>query len=458
MPVLQHQGITFKANDKRYISSKSLVSEIETLRRTEMQKQIALPPRLRPPSQTYQLAFPISDENVLFDSLKLFLSYLDRAPGYHTMAERDRIEAFLRSLTSLVFAIPVSVLDAMLTPVQDDSRSGLMSDDGDGDGLSDSASSSVDQPIGGTKKVQGVLLQNAAAAAKKEADLRKKVLKVAGAGGKRLPRTDSEATPMSSRESTPFTSTQPLVDSSSGLGLSPAYSAVGDREHAFMDGAHSSTDGARNTLEMLPHGDISFKKEVPTSAAGLDGMQGVETIQTHMAEVQNLPAVEVPQPASEIEPANSTVQFLTKVVESGPSATATKMAAPATDEGSMQTSPPEVAPLSQPNGTSTPILQPAQPYGQPQIRRFNFFCNTPYYCAIRLLHVSRDLLHSVVMFLTYTVSSAAVVFPLASYEDSCSCSQLNDCRRRLDKHILYSFWKSKSSLYWSRSDCRGSHL
>ena len=379
---VKHQGITFKANDKRYIASKSLVSEIETLRRTEVQKQIALPTRLRPPSQTYQLAFPISDENVLFDALKLFLSYLDRAPGYHTMAERDRIEAFLRSLTSLVFAIPVSVLDAMLTPVQDDNVSASTSDDGDLDGMSDSAASSVDQPLGQPKRTQGLQANGAAAAAKKVADLRKRVLKLAGGDMKRMAEMDGDYTPINSRDSTPNPIAESLPDLSSNRAL--ATGAHGPAEADQMTNTYAvAKDHNYSILERPADGDSSFKKDVPASAAGLDGMQGIETIQTHVDGHHMQLDSEADQQIV-AEPSKSrAIQSAGKMLSSGP-------VIPADTTGPTAGSPippPQIPYIGQPNGSSTPILQPAQPSGWPQIRRFNFFCNTPYYCAIRLLHV-----------------------------------------------------------------------
>lgn len=427
----QHQGIAFKAQDKRYIASKALVHEIETLRRTQMQKQIAAPPNLRPPAATYQLAFPISDENVLFDSLKLFLSYLDRAPGYHTMPERDRIEAFLRSLTSLVFAIPVSVLDSMLTPVLDEEAGGSTSEDGD---MSDSAASSVDgslHPSTSGSRRGGSSHQTAAA--KKAADLRKKAMKNAtGEGGGRRGRKDAgDATPASSRDSTPAPVAAPVQDPVQVQAPTPtpapvtvstptpvpavvltAQETAAKREGTPMADLHPTTESdAQAIVEQSSNGESSYNREVPASAAGLDGMQGVETVQPKQPTPPEAAASAVPAPNESTEgsaaaaapaevapptiavdqpavPSLEPVQTASSVITNGPT---TAPITSTSSEGSGSAgapSPTTPGQTIQPNGQATPVLQQAQPKGEHQLRRFNFFCNTPYYCAIRLLQVS----------------------------------------------------------------------
>lgn len=350
--------------------------EIEVLRRTEMQKQIAAPLPYRPPAATYQLAYPISDETVLFDSLKLFLSYLDRAPGYHTLAERDRIEAFLRSLTSLVFAIPVSVLDAMLTPVQDDDRSGSMSEDD----MSDSAASSADghgslQPNG--RRAGSV---TGGVSGRKNGDLRKKALKNAGHGDpaaidKKTAKNGvdgAEITPATSRDATPVPSNQPAAGTA----------ADSANEDTAMAGAESEVAvETAPIVEQEANGDSSFKTDVPTSAAGLEGMSGVETVKTAVASttdsIEQAQHPRQPSTAPVIPPdaPPETMQTAHDVVENGPIVPAANAGASPTDDTAQQA------------GPSTPVLHNAQRDGQHQIRRFNFFCNTPYYCAIRLLQV-----------------------------------------------------------------------
>lgn len=339
------------------------MSEIESQRRTEMQKKIALPMRLRPPAPTYQFAYPIEDENVLFDSLKLFLSYLDRAPGNHTMAERDRIEAFLRSLTSLVLAIPVSVLDSMLTPVQDAAQSDSVSDVGEADAGSESAASSAD--LDGRRQSASLPLGQATAAAKKAEDLRKKVMMGSRtADSTKGGITDGEQTPASSRGSTPAL---PHASEDTTM-LESNITSASDVVMADSDASAEST--AKLVQDNASQGDSTFKKDVPTSAAGLEGMQGVETVQVESARSDHL------QSSGGQATEQSTVAGQANQQANGSNGTHQ-------DSSGIKSA--ASADHDQPSGT--PVIQPALPHGQPQLRRFNFFCNTPYYTAIRLLHV-----------------------------------------------------------------------
>lgn len=335
-----------------------MVNEIETLRRSDMQRQIAAPPRYRPPTPTYQLSYAVEDETVLFDTLKLFLSYLDRAPGYHTMAERDRIEAFLRSLTSLVFAVPVSVLDHMLTPVQDEKASTSESEDGDADTMSDAGgASSVNGAASSARGKKG-----AQSTAAKKADLRKKAMKNATTGGG-VGRTTRQGTgtPATSRDSTPVPVT----------GLEKEDTPLGEIEGSIEpEGLTMQLD------EVAKDGESSYQREVPASAAGLDGMQGVETVQTATGSHASPSATATDE---EMQPAPPTIT-------TDANAAAENSTTPAPQW------------LESRDGASTgadgatgdanmPHLHSAGARGEQQLRRFNFFCNTAYYCAIRLLQV-----------------------------------------------------------------------
>ena len=379
------------------------------MRRTELQRQISAPPRYRPTSPTYQLSFAISDENVLCDSLKLFLSYLDRAPGYHTTAERDRIEAFLRSLTSLVFAIPVSVLDSMLTPVQDDSRSVTASEDDDG--MSDSAASSIlDGPMHIRARTQ-TPSQSQTAAAKKTADLRKKAMKNAtGESGKKGGRAEGD-TPTSSRDSTPVPHTIATALRMATPTPDAAVNGGGDTIMADADVQPSTGSDAQRLLEEPKDGQSTFKTDVPASAAGLDGMVGVETVQAATSDIA------VPQPdtlaggpveATTTAPTpvtqqavSDSIQTASETMQNGPAASTVYVPATAQEQvhqqqvgsgpASASGGDDQTQPNSSSSGSPSPALHNAQPRGEHQIRRFNFFCNTPYYCAIRLLQVSRQI-------------------------------------------------------------------
>lgn len=110
----QHQGVSFKANDRKATTTKALVAEIETLRADSRQKRIDCDvddPVTRP---RHQFELKIDQSAILLDVLRLTLSYLDRLQGGFSASEKDRVEAFLRSFVPLVFGIAPDVLDTAL--------------------------------------------------------------------------------------------------------------------------------------------------------------------------------------------------------------------------------------------------------------------------------------------------------------------------------------------------------
>jgi paired amphipathic helix protein Sin3a len=115
---LDHQGVGFKTNDKKAITGKALLAEIERIkeeqdkrRRVEENRAIEEDPanpheRMKRGhvSPRHQLEYDMHDEGVLQDALKLTLCFLERndqrqsgsnVPQYNAV-ERRRIEAFLR--------------------------------------------------------------------------------------------------------------------------------------------------------------------------------------------------------------------------------------------------------------------------------------------------------------------------------------------------------------------------
>lgn len=195
---LDHQGIPFKAIDKKATTtSKALTTEIEFLRRDKQQKRFDLPlasPPLRPLHQ-FELGMP--DRDVLFDVLKLTFSFLDRDQSGFSAPERARVEAFLRLFVPLLFGVPHSEMEANLAHT-DESQEG---DDDDAESEADtnagsdvetstlngdsteSASTSASPASAGKKNGSGGVNKKGGAA-----DLRKRLLKhAATAAGKGAP-------------------------------------------------------------------------------------------------------------------------------------------------------------------------------------------------------------------------------------------------------------------------------
>lgn len=162
---LDHQAITLKFNDKRNLSLKSLVSEIETIKREQAQRTSA---HIAPVSRV-QYSFDMPDRQTLLDAVKLIFSFLDRMPSVSAV-EKDRVESFLRNLLPLIFAMSSKEFSLDFTTI-----SGLGEDDVDSvDGTSviddstDMNGISISTPRRGfgNKRTGG--------------DLRKKALKNAG--------------------------------------------------------------------------------------------------------------------------------------------------------------------------------------------------------------------------------------------------------------------------------------
>ncbi|GAA5851400.1 hypothetical protein JCM9279_001054, partial [Rhodotorula babjevae] len=142
---LDHQGIPFKAIDKKTTTtSKSLTAEIETLRRDKQMKRYdvpghsvpqhpsqpvaavthptdaiaaSLPPPLRP---HHQFELHMANRGVLFDVLKLTLSYLDRDASGFSAPERARVEAFLRLFVPLLWGVEHDAMEQALGAAQHD--------------------------------------------------------------------------------------------------------------------------------------------------------------------------------------------------------------------------------------------------------------------------------------------------------------------------------------------------
>lgn len=208
---LDHQAIPFKALDKKMTTtSKSLTGEIENLRTKKQVKRFDIPgvdlplhpsqptaaityptdpisPSLPPPLRPlHQFEMHMTDRAVLFDVLKLTVSYLDRDQTNYSAPERARVENFLRLFVPLLWGVPHEEMEANLGPsqhadsleadldVDTDADAGTETDSaagGDADGSEDGGSSSS-----GLRKVTGK---------RGAADLRKRLLVHAAASAGR---------------------------------------------------------------------------------------------------------------------------------------------------------------------------------------------------------------------------------------------------------------------------------
>ncbi|KAG0327067.1 Transcriptional regulatory protein sin3 [Dissophora globulifera] len=96
---LDHQGFTFKATDKKFITSKALVTEIEALRREQIDRRLV--PSVRP---RYQFQFNFKDSSLFRDTNNLVLSYLDRQNSY-VNSDREKMESFIKEFVPQFFCL-----------------------------------------------------------------------------------------------------------------------------------------------------------------------------------------------------------------------------------------------------------------------------------------------------------------------------------------------------------------
>jgi paired amphipathic helix protein Sin3a len=106
---LDHQGITFKTTDKKALTAKAFVAQIEAIMETQMARRAALVDplyaRARP---QHQLAYEIEDSDVLRDAVKLAFSYLSRLSGTQLRLDAARkswIEIRLYSIVRAFFQL-----------------------------------------------------------------------------------------------------------------------------------------------------------------------------------------------------------------------------------------------------------------------------------------------------------------------------------------------------------------
>lgn len=202
---LDHQGISFKANDKKYVTNKSLVTEIETakvemaeraarakLRAKAIKRDARVSAGLQDVNGDAEYAphleFEFADIGVLQDALKLVFSFLDRSTIQYSSHERRTVERMLRSFVPLFCMLPVADFDAAFGPPLEadttDNEDAAHEDGGGSDDGEDShhgSSSKSHNKSGGTsgRRSAGGSNHGHANGGIHPNDLRKKLLKTA---------------------------------------------------------------------------------------------------------------------------------------------------------------------------------------------------------------------------------------------------------------------------------------
>ena len=197
---LDHQAVTFKAADKKAITQKAFVSQIEAARDEQRGARASLvDPLLARTRPRHQLEFVLEDPTVLQDTLKLTLSFLDRTQGQISLQDRRKIETFLRAFVPLFFMYESAAFNAAFVPhheTVDGEQDGEAGEDVEMASANGSTSSSRSR---GNKKGGG-------------GDLRKKLLKSEQAKSSRRTRAQEVVSPTPSRFASPAPSDAMQVD------------------------------------------------------------------------------------------------------------------------------------------------------------------------------------------------------------------------------------------------------
>ncbi|KAI0324037.1 hypothetical protein GY45DRAFT_1314444 [Cubamyces sp. BRFM 1775] len=189
---LDHQGITFKQNDKKNITAKHFLLEIESAKAAQVKERnranaaartaasrssarssgsstAPLPMR----SLGYQLEYAFEDVGVLHDAVKLIFSFLDHSPQQFSQAERRGIEKFLRTFIPTLFMFPLQEFNSACGPLapghEEDSAEEASPPVEDETAAKAAANVNVKPPSQQQQQQEGVSAQ----------DLRKRLLKTA---------------------------------------------------------------------------------------------------------------------------------------------------------------------------------------------------------------------------------------------------------------------------------------
>lgn len=95
---LDHQGTNFKQNDKKNITAKYFVADIQAIKKQQLKKwERKGIKRFVQGSMGHQLEYSFKNTSVLHDTIKMVFTYLQHSPTQYSPPERHAVEQFLRS-------------------------------------------------------------------------------------------------------------------------------------------------------------------------------------------------------------------------------------------------------------------------------------------------------------------------------------------------------------------------
>lgn len=100
---LDHQGINFKQNDKKNITAKHFVTDIQNVKKQQLKKwEWKGTHAFAHGTVGHQLEYSFKNMAVLQDTLKLVSIFLERSPAQYSPHERRGVEKFLRSFVPML--------------------------------------------------------------------------------------------------------------------------------------------------------------------------------------------------------------------------------------------------------------------------------------------------------------------------------------------------------------------
>lgn len=224
---LDHQAIHFKMADKKAITTKAFIGQIEAARDEQMDKRSSyIDPLFARTHPKHQLAFEVGDMAVLQDGVKITLSLLDRMQNQVNVADRKKIEGFLRTFVPLFFAIDPDAFNQTLLVTQD------VGDNETGDEISsvaddaDTASAASTSSRAGSRGRKGGGVSSG--------DLRKKLLKSEQAkSSNRKNRGQDGTSPAASRPVSPGILDNIRGDEGDANGEPSSQTRPASRKHVF---------------------------------------------------------------------------------------------------------------------------------------------------------------------------------------------------------------------------------
>lgn len=191
---LDYQGITFKQNDKKNITAKYFVQEIENIKAEQTKTQQDQPEQ---DGGKHHLEFVFQNMDVLHDVLKMVYSYLDHAMAQqYSSSERRSIERFLRTFVPTLFMFNPHEFNAACAALQPGHENDLLEEGSDREDDGKSAS--------GRHSASGAHANGVPAN-----DLRNRLLETVQAGatkrGAKEPRSLGSASPSSPSTSSKLT-------------------------------------------------------------------------------------------------------------------------------------------------------------------------------------------------------------------------------------------------------------